>query len=157
MHREDKSLKCWSSGVLAIVSMLWIVLVISAAGVASGAIFLLLVRSLGMLYSVIVVGSRRQPGAFGIHLKFRGVVEAMATMDALLECEEKYPHAGRARLPVFFPERLMPEENEKWTALDARLTERVVEQEAEESAQDPTPGDSACLKFWTAHAKSYEC
>lgn len=58
MYWEDKLFKCWFFGVLVIVLMLWIVFVILVVGVVSGVIFLLLVRSFGMLYSVIVVGFR---------------------------------------------------------------------------------------------------
>lgn len=51
----------------------------------------------------------------------------MVIMDVLFECEEKYLYVGRVRLFVFFLERFMFEENEKWIVLDVRLIERVVE------------------------------
>lgn len=131
--------------------MLWILLLVSAAGVASGAIYLLAVGGLGMLHCIIVVGSRRRPSAFGVHLEYRGVVGDMTVMGALLQCEERYPAVGKALLPIFFPGKLLPDEVAQWEALEAgaRTT-------AEAQVDAETTEEDCAVESWTAHARSLQ-
>ncbi|CZR69303.1 uncharacterized protein PAC_19203 [Phialocephala subalpina] len=60
---------------LAVVSVLWISLLITAAGVRTNTWFLFTVGGIGILQNVLVAGWRRKPSALGVHLG------EMTTMD----------------------------------------------------------------------------
>jgi hypothetical protein len=136
---------------LGVLSMLWILLLVSAAGVASGAIYLLAVGGLGMLHCIFVVGSRRRPSAFGVHLEYRGVVGDMTVMGALLQCEERYPAVGKALLPIFFPGKLLPDEVTQWEALEVGARTA-----AEAQADAETTEEDCAVESWTAYARSLQ-
>ncbi|KAH6663307.1 hypothetical protein F5X68DRAFT_144521 [Plectosphaerella plurivora] len=137
---------------LAVLATLWVLLLVSAAGVANGAIYLLAIGGLGMFHCIVVVGSRRKPGALGVHLEYRGVVGDMTVMGSLLQCEERYSGVGKALLPIFFPGKLLPEEVAQWAALEE--SKRI----AKEAEQDSgTAGEeSRVVESWTAHARSHQ-
>ncbi|KAG7152975.1 hypothetical protein HYQ46_002188 [Verticillium longisporum] len=150
-HREsDTATKMW----LGTLSTLWIVLLISAAGLTNGSIYLLAVGGLGMLHSIVVVGWRRDLKVLGIHLEFLDVVGEMATMDALLRCEAKFPGAGRALLPIFFPGKLLPEEVLKWEALEAESRGQNIAGQGEAMEESREENDQ--VESWAAQARSYE-
>lgn len=89
--------------VPGLVTVLWIVLLICAAGMTNNTGYLLAIGGVGMLQNVVVVGWRRNPSALGDHLDFKEVVDDMTAMDVLLSLEAKYPSAGRSLLPILFP------------------------------------------------------
>lgn len=55
---------------LALISVLWISLLITAAGVKTNTWYLLAVGGIGILQNVLVAGWRRDPSALGVHLDF---------------------------------------------------------------------------------------
>ncbi|CAO2647118.1 Nn.00g080400.m01.CDS01 [Neocucurbitaria sp. VM-36] len=138
------------------LSCLWIALLIGAAGLSQPSWYLLCVGGIGMLQNLLVAGWRRQPGALGIHLKFRGVIGHMSTMDALLELETQYPNAGRSLLRTFFPGTLFPDEEAKWAALRARssVTSAAAVDQQQQIEQPVRQPDA--LESWAQQARSFE-
>ena len=138
---------------LAAISILWVGLLIAAAGVRTNTWFLLAVGGIGILQNVLVAGWRRDPSALGVHLNFREVIGEMTTMDALLALEAKYTKVGKALLPIFFPGELLPEEFARWEVLNVKAVEKE-----EERARLKAQGKStiAVPESWVAHAKTFE-
>jgi hypothetical protein len=137
---------------LAIISVLWISLLIAAAGIRVNTWYLLAVGGTGMLQNVLVAGWRRDPSALGVHLNFRHVIGEMTAMDTLLALEARYTRAGRSLLPIFFPGELRPEETAKWEELEKRACED--QERARLQQQMMTP--SSMPESWTAHARTFE-
>ncbi|KAI4268628.1 MAG: hypothetical protein L6R38_007785 [Xanthoria sp. 2 TBL-2021] len=137
---------------LTAISVLWIGLLIIAAGVKQNTWYLLAVGGIGIFQNVLVAGWRRKPSALGIHLEFRGVVGEMTTMDALLALESRHTRAGRSLLPIFFPGALLPEETVKWQALEIEALRE--KEQAQLAGQDGST--NAVPESWIAHAKTFE-
>jgi hypothetical protein len=137
---------------LAIISILWVSLLITAAGMTTNTWYLLAVGGIGILQNVLVAGWRRDPSALGVHLDFREVIGEMTTMDAILALEAKYTRAGRSLLPIFFPGELLPEEVARWEALNVKSVQE------EEGARLKAQGKPtiAVPQSWVAHAKTFE-
>ena len=74
------------------------------------------VGGIGICQNVITVGSKRTPEAFGIPLKFVGVIAETKVMEALYKVEEKH-QVGKSMIPTFFPGGLSQEEKIKWNEL----------------------------------------
>lgn len=144
--------------ILAVISIMWIGLLVSAAGMTENTSYLLAIGGIGMIHNVVVVGLRRDPSTLGIHLEYRDVVGEMTVMDALLDLEEKYPQVGASLLPIFFPGQLRLDETSKWEALrqcgeqqaEQATSSEGQQEPAQEPAQDPAP------ESWEAHAKTFE-
>ena len=136
---------------LAVISILWISLLITAAGVKTNTWYLLAVGGIGILQNVLVTGWRRDPSTLGVHLDFREVIGEMTTMDALLALEAEYTRVGRSLLPIFFPGELLLEEVARWEALNVKAVQ-------EESARLKAQGKPtiAVPESWVAHAKTFE-
>ena len=135
---------------LATLSVLWVGLLIAAAGLRTNTWLLLAIGGIGMAQNVLVAGWRCDPSSLGMHLDFRGVIGEMAAMDTLLAVEASFPSAGTSLLPIFFPGKLLPHEVEQWDALDARTEEeRARIQKEGRYAHCPKEG-------WNAHAKTCE-
>jgi hypothetical protein len=137
---------------LAIISTLWISLLIAAAGMRSNTWYLLAVGGTGMLQNVLVAGWRRDPDALGVHLDFVEVIGEMTAMDTLLKLEAKYTRAGKSLLPIFFPGELRPAEVTKWEELNVKA---IQEQERARLQEHAGPAISM-LESWTSHAKTFE-
>lgn len=142
---------------LAIVSVLWICLLIAAAGIKTNTEYLLGIGGIGMLQNAFVIGWRRNPSALGVHLEFRAVVGQMTAMGALLELEAKYPASGKSLLPIFFPGKLLPEEDEAWE----RLAQRGRQAQPQQGQPQTQPGATsspapALTESWASHAQTYE-
>jgi hypothetical protein len=137
---------------LAVISVLWISLLITAAGVRTNTWFLLAVGGIGILQNVLAAGWRRDPSALGVHLYFLSVIGEMTAMDALLALEDRYAKVGRSLLPFFFPGQLLPEEVARWEALSVKNAQE------EEVAQTKTQRKPIIVvpESWTAHAKTFE-
>jgi hypothetical protein len=104
------------------LGVLWVLLLVAAAGIKSNTWFLLAVGGLGMLENLFVAGKARAPEAFGIPLKFKQVIAEPKVMKALWALEESHPRAGRSMLGTFFPGKLRPEETEKWDRYEREAT-----------------------------------
>lgn len=133
---------------LGVLSLFWVGVLITAAGLESNTWFLLAIGGIGMVRNVLVAGWRCDPSSLGIHLDFREVFREMTTMDTLLALEASYPTTGKSLLPVFFPGKLLPHVVEQWEKKDI-MTE-------EESARLQGEGQyERCPKEgWNAHATS---
>jgi hypothetical protein len=107
------------------------------------------------MQNLSVAGWPLKPGALGIHLEFRTVISHMSTMDALLELEAHIKNAGQSLLPIYFPGRILPEEEAQWEALRLRS-----EREEATRLQHVQAGQASAappmLTSWILHAKSYK-
>ncbi|EFR03484.1 hypothetical protein MGYG_06482 [Nannizzia gypsea CBS 118893] len=103
-----------TSIALLVLAVLWILLLITAAGIKHNTWFLLAVGSIGILQNIYVAGAPRRPENFGIPLDFVEVIGQPSTMETLLEVEEKYEKVGRSMLEEFFPGSLTGSEQERW-------------------------------------------
>lgn len=102
---------------LTVLAVLWILLLITAAGKKENSWFLLAVGGIGMLDNVAVAGWQRKPSALGVHLDLIEVIGNKKVMRALLQTEESYPHVGASMRSTFFPGELWGEEKREWDRL----------------------------------------
>jgi hypothetical protein len=107
------------------LAILWIFLLITAAGIKQNTWFLLAIGGLGILNNTFVAGARRHPRAFGVPLIFVGVIGKPRIMDTLFEVEEAYPRVGRSMLDTLWPGKLRPHEQEKWKELEELAQEKT--------------------------------
>ncbi|EHY55561.1 hypothetical protein HRR83_007775 [Exophiala dermatitidis] len=107
---------------MILLATLWILLLITAAGIEQNTWFLLAIGGLGLLQNVFVAGYRRYPEAYGVPLILEDAVGSHKVMDALYAVEERYPQVGASMLETFFPGKLRPDEEKKWEqfAADAK-------------------------------------
>ncbi|KAL1885310.1 hypothetical protein Plec18167_001967 [Paecilomyces lecythidis] len=105
---------------LLILSALWIVLLITAAGLKANTWFLLAVGGLGIVQNVFMVGLPRKPENSGIPLEYVDVYGEAKVMQTLLAVERDYPRLGRSMREEFFPGELRPEEIQQWEELEGR-------------------------------------
>jgi hypothetical protein len=106
--------------VLLALATLWILLLLTAAGLKTNSWFLLAVGGVGIVQNIYVAGAERKPESFGIHLEYRNVIGNPRVMKTLLEVESQYPGVGYAMLKEFFPGDLNEEEQHKWNELRNR-------------------------------------
>ncbi|KFZ24659.1 hypothetical protein V502_00861 [Pseudogymnoascus sp. VKM F-4520 (FW-2644)] len=104
--------------VVTVLAALWILLLITAAGLHQNTWFLLAVGGIGMLQNIIVAGTRRTPKAFGVPLVPEDVIGEPKVMDTLFAVEEAYHRVGRSMRDTFFPGSLHPEEKKRWEELE---------------------------------------
>jgi len=120
---------------ITVLAVLWVLLLITAAGLVTNTWFLLAIGGVGILQNVTVAGMRRKPGAFGVHLKFKEVFAYHKTMQTLYKIEEKYPQAGRSMLATFFPGDLRPDEEVKWADFKREVEVKKKAKAMEKAAQ----------------------
>ena len=87
-----------------VLSVLWIVLLITVTGLKQNSWYLLLVGGLGMGQNVVAAGARRKPSATGIHLKEDKEFKERKVMYVLMDIEREYPGTGRSLLSIYFPD-----------------------------------------------------
>jgi hypothetical protein len=116
---------------LLILTLLWVLLLIVAAGARKNSWFLLAVGGVGILENVFVAGSPRTPAAFGMPLIFEDVVCEGKVMDTLFAVEQAYPRVGKSMVGTFFPGNLRPKEQERWDELE-RLADALEESVADQ-------------------------
>lgn len=103
------------------LTVLWVALLIVAAGMRECTWFLVAVGTVGMVQNIYVAGSRRRPEAVGVPLEFREVIGETKAFETLLKVEEKYPKVGRSMLDTFFPGgHLSEEERARWRAVEEK-------------------------------------
>lgn len=102
---------------ITFLAALWILLLITAAGIKENTWFLLAIGGLGILQNIYVAGRARAPEAFGIPLQFCEVIGEPKVMDTLFAVEEAYPRLGKSMLATFFPGELRKEEVVRWEEL----------------------------------------
>ncbi|PYI13973.1 hypothetical protein BO99DRAFT_447269 [Aspergillus violaceofuscus CBS 115571] len=115
---------------MILLAILWILLLITAAGIKQNTWFLLAIGGVGTLQNLFVAGWRRFPSAFGVPLKYIDVIGKPKVMNTLFEVESKYSRVGRSMRDTFFPGKLSPQEEKKWREfeevaddLDSSLTD----------------------------------
>ncbi|CAI7673670.1 unnamed protein product [Penicillium bialowiezense] len=131
---------------LLALSILWILLLIAAAGLQQNTWFLLAIGAIGSFQNVFVAGCSRQPENFGIPLEFIKVFGKPEVMDTLFEVEENYDGVGRSMLDVFFPGKLRPHEIKKWAKFENL--------KAEPQSQAPQAGSAQVQTKSTVEEKS---
>ncbi|KAF2834149.1 hypothetical protein M501DRAFT_902386, partial [Patellaria atrata CBS 101060] len=99
---------------LFILATLWILLLISAAGMTANTWFLLAVGAVGIVQNVFVAGWSRRPENFGIPLDFVKVIGHPKVMDTLIEVEDRCPRLGQSMRDEFFPGKLNEKEEKIW-------------------------------------------
>lgn len=110
----DASTDILTRATLLILSTLWVLLLITAAGIQSNTWFLLAVGGIGIVQNVFVAGWSRRPENFGIPLDYVNVFGQKKVMDTLLDVEKSYPGLGQSMRDEFFPGKLHPEEVKMW-------------------------------------------
>lgn len=113
-----------TSIALLVLAALWILLLITAAGLKQKTWFLLAVGSVGILQNIYVAGASRRPENFGIPLDFVEVFGNPSAMQTLQEVEEKYENVGHALLQEFFPGSLTETEKRQWAELKRHHADR---------------------------------
>ncbi|KAL6243052.1 hypothetical protein RBB50_010152 [Rhinocladiella similis] len=102
---------------VTILAALWILVLITAAGLERNTWFLLAVGGIGILQNIFVAGWRRPPEAYGIPLSFVEVIGKTKAMETLFAVEEKYHHIGASMRDTFFPGKLRENEVNRWEEL----------------------------------------
>ncbi|KAL7928853.1 hypothetical protein V8C35DRAFT_316940 [Trichoderma chlorosporum] len=114
----------FTKAISTLLTCLWVVLLINVSGLKENTWFLLCIGALGSIQNLYAAGSSRQPGALGIHLKYKETISHARVATVLREVEEKYPTVGVSLVPVFFPGSLRAkgDDLEFWrSAMRARL------------------------------------
>ncbi|OQN96510.1 hypothetical protein B0A48_17083 [Cryoendolithus antarcticus] len=107
------------------LAALWILLLITAAGIKKNTWFLLAIGGVGILQNIFVAGKMRYPRAYGIPLTFVEVIGLPKVMDTLFVVEKKYPCAGANMINTFFPGgNLRDNDQRTWDDLARSATAR---------------------------------
>lgn len=96
------------------LATVWILLLITVAGLKENAWYLLIIGGLGMIQNMMVAGATRRTDTTGIHLEVVKTFEDGKVMDALMDLESEYENVGKSLLEEFFPGKLRPEELNWW-------------------------------------------
>ncbi|KAI1354725.1 hypothetical protein F5Y01DRAFT_272548 [Xylaria sp. FL0043] len=107
-----------------VLAVLWILLLVTAAGIQEDTWYLLAIGSLGILDNIYVAGVSRSPNDFGIPLEFVTVIGHCKVMQALSEVETRYPRVGKSMLATFFPGSLRQDEIERWNEFERSAKQR---------------------------------
>ena len=111
------------------LACLWVLLLVTAAGLKKNTWFLLAVGAIGVLQNIYVAGAQRNPNNFGIPLRFVTVFGNVKVMETLLEVESNYKDLGRSMIGTFFPGPLRADETARWDALKAKWAEKSKKEE----------------------------
>ncbi|KAL6800563.1 hypothetical protein J3E68DRAFT_448868 [Trichoderma sp. SZMC 28012] len=101
-----------------LLSLLWLVLLITCTGIQSHTWYLLAVGGIGMLHNIVVAAVPRQPEALGIPIKLKDSKTGSTSQSqpAVKEIFAEFKHEGwgKALRDEFFPGKLMAVEIEWW-------------------------------------------
>jgi hypothetical protein len=103
---------------VTVLAALWILLLITAAGIKKNAWFLLAIGGVGILQNIFVAGWRRFPKAYGVPLTLVDLIGMPKVMDTPFAVEDTYHHIGASMRDTFFPGKLRPEEEKRWQELE---------------------------------------
>ena len=132
LRKEGCSRGC--KAFVAISACLWVLLLISIAGLQHNTWFLLGVGCLGMVQNVCVAAFPRQPDAMGIPLEFVTEIYGPKVMPVLQRTELQFPLVGAALVKIFFNGRLRDDEKRFW---EARVIEAESYSQKKEISQGP--------------------
>jgi len=110
------------------LAALWILLLITAAGLKANTWFLLAVGGIGIVQNIYVAGAQRKPENFGVRLEYVTVFGNTNVMETLFQVEEKYENVGRSMLANFFPGDLQEEEKVRWEAFKGTWALKAAEE-----------------------------
>lgn len=96
------------------LAILWILLLITAAGITQHTWFLLAIGALGISQNVFVAGKARLPSSYGLPVTFEEVICEPRVMDTLFKVEEAYTRVGRSMLETFFPGPIRGNDEARW-------------------------------------------
>ncbi|PCG91083.1 Hypothetical protein PENO1_095750 [Penicillium occitanis (nom. inval.)] len=113
--------------VTSLLAVLWILLLITVAGIVEDTWYLLGIGLLGSIQNLIAAGVHRSPAALGIHIREVDTIRARFVAETLKEVEHKYPRVGTSLLDIFFPGsmRIKEENTEDITFWRAALERRL--------------------------------
>lgn len=132
----------WSTRVFTLVlSLLWLVLLITCTGINDNTWYLLAVGGIGMLHNIFIAASPRKPEAMGLPIELKTsdsgyeIFAERKVMWSLMELELKYTGYGKVLRDEFFPGALCDDEKEWWNSNDKtqrrqKLSEIKKKQEA---------------------------
>lgn len=103
-----------------VLAILWVGFLITVAGWQERTWYLLSVGIMGIVHNVGVAGTKRQPKAFGIDLRYQGTIVEGKVMEVLRLVESAYPEAGAALREEFFNGKLYKREELLWEYADRR-------------------------------------
>ena len=106
--------------IVIVIATLWILLLITAAGITTNTWFLLAVGGVGTLQNMYTAGASRDPAAFGMPLVFGRVIGKTKVMDAIYAVEKELPGVGRNLVQIFFPGGLLEKEKDQWARLASK-------------------------------------
>ncbi|KAI1453934.1 hypothetical protein F4805DRAFT_441907 [Annulohypoxylon moriforme] len=118
---------------VVLLAALWVLLLITAAGISENTWFLLGVGAIGILDNIYVAGASRSPKDFGIPLEFIRVIAHHRVMQTLFDVERLYPRVGKSMLATFFPGELRKDEINKWSEFD-EIARNLETQKAKDKA-----------------------
>ena len=114
----EHSASVCTRGTLVLLALLWICLLIAAAGIEKNTWFLLAVGGLGILQNIYVAAWWRKPVQFGVPLTYDGLVAEPKTMKTLYNVEQRQAGLGQHLRSIFFPGgSLRDEEEVAWAYL----------------------------------------
>ena len=93
----------------------WLLLLFNICGLQRHTWYMMGVGIVGIIHNCLVAGAPRDHSALGIETKKLDTFEGPTTMNVLKELDMKYPRAGYALLPIFFP-GFIREEDGWWSA-----------------------------------------
>ena len=105
--------------LLVALGLLWVLLLVTATGIAERTWYLLAVGGLGIAQNLYAAGAARSPEAFGMPLEFVEVLGEPKVMDTLFAVERRYPGLGRTMLSTFFTAGLTKDEQDAWDSLES--------------------------------------
>ncbi|KAI9677621.1 MAG: hypothetical protein M1817_006575 [Caeruleum heppii] len=94
--------------VYLILSLFWIALLVSVAGLKQNSWYLLAVGAIGMAQNALLAGVSRRPEDRGIHLTRVEGIARKWVLDVLMDVEVSYPPAGRTLIHEYFPNGFTP-------------------------------------------------
>jgi hypothetical protein len=100
---------------ITILALLWIIFLITVAGIRTNTWYLLGVGLVGMAQNISVAAIPRPPDAMGLPLDFVTRIQGPKVMSVLMNTERQFPSVGVALVKTFFPGEFSDEEKEYWT------------------------------------------
>ena len=119
MTRYGCSRSC--KGFVALLALLWIVLLVSVAGMKQNTWYLLGVGVIGMAQNIIAAAAPREPAVMGLPLRLLTRIKDYKVMGVLMDTEMEYPGLGLALLKTFFPGGLREHERIFWADAEAKM------------------------------------
>ncbi|KAL9621520.1 MAG: hypothetical protein Q9160_004050 [Pyrenula sp. 1 TL-2023] len=100
--------------VTASLTLFWLAILISVAGLRSHTWYLLLVGGLGIFQNAAVAAVSRDPQKRNLPLTLVDIIMTRKVMDGLMDLEVTYPTSAKRLLQEYFPGSLRPEESWWW-------------------------------------------